>query len=126
MAAGAALAAPQPVSIGSFLTISQPELFPEAVIGVVANNSGRSPVHVTTWWLNVGSARIGGSHEGHPLPYLLGPGEEHTWWVSFNDVKNLFKIVSSAGKDVALAGTVSLGTGGSVRSDSHDPKVVGF
>lgn len=114
------------VPIASFLTISRSELFPEAVIGVVVNNSGRSPVHVTTWYLNVGSARIGGSHEDGPLPYLLGPGEEHTWWVNLNDVKILLRIVSRADKDVALAGTVGLGTGGSVQSNSYDPKVVGF
>lgn len=114
------------VPIGSFLTIAQPQLFPDAVIAVVVNNSGRSPVHITTWWLEVGSARIGGSHEDGPLPYLLGPGEEHAWWIELSQVNDLLTIVHGAGAQVTLTGAVGLGTGGSVLSDTHDPKVVGF
>lgn len=93
------------------------------LLAVQVNNTGRLPVAVQGWTIQVGKVGIG--HVTHSanqeLPKLLGVGESATWIVPLESVLAAAEASRRANIDYqALRATVSLGSGKS-RSSRVSP-----
>jgi len=108
-----------------FNPATQPdERFPEPVVCVEVCNTGRLPVSVTGWFIEVGKVSLG--HVVHPanrpLPHTLDVGESRTWVVPVGEVVAAIEthreVLGDAG---ALRGVARLGNGRTIKSRDAVP-----
>lgn len=132
-----------------------PEPHSTPVLAVQATNVGRSAVDVMSWWVMVGSLRLGmnspvdedilqtlGTHldpsfisdvleknvlnsHNAPCPYRLEPHSQRQWLVNTADVARAVRMVDPA--DAYLCAEVNLGNGRTATAKQQaDPRLLGF